>query len=97
MTIFAVLMPIPQPALIDEIRRSYPLDHLQLNETQFLVSANNITTTDLAVKLGVVNLQDPVKAPSGNAVIFATSSYFGRAPTTVWEWIKTKLEAPPSV
>ena len=32
MTIFAVLMPIPQPALIDEITKSFPDNYLSLNQ-----------------------------------------------------------------
>jgi hypothetical protein len=34
--------------------------------------------------------------PHRVAIVFATSSYFGRAPATVWEWIKVKLESSPS-
>jgi hypothetical protein len=96
MAIFAVLMPSPQPNLISEIKRLFPLDHLSLNETQYLISAAG-TAVELSAKLGIYDHQEPAKATTGLAVILATSSYFGRAPTTVWEWMKAKLEAPPSV
>lgn len=94
MTIFAVMLPTPAPALSEAIKRLFPNDHLTISETQYLISAGG-TALDLSAKLGVYDPKDPSKAV-GNAVIFATSSYFGRAPTTIWEWIKTKLESPPS-
>jgi hypothetical protein len=96
MAIFAILMPSPQPNLIAEIKRQYSLDHLMLNETQDLISTNG-TALELSAKLGIYDIKEPTKAATGLAVIFATSSYFGRAPTSVWEWMKAKLEANPSV
>jgi hypothetical protein len=95
MTVFAVMLPAPAPALVDAIQRLFPHDHLVISETQYLISAAG-TAIDLSAKLGVYDPKDPAKAV-GNAIIFATSSYFGRAPSTVWDWIKAKLESPPSV
>lgn len=94
MTIFAVMLPTPSQPLTEAIKRLFPNDHLAISETQYLISAAG-TALDLSAKLGVYDPKDPAKT-IGNAVIFATSSYFGRAPTTIWEWIKTKLESPPS-
>jgi len=96
MTIFAILMPQPQPALAEEIKRLYPHDHLVLNETQWLVSSKQ-TVTEVSHAIGVSSPDpDPAKhTPKGLAVIFATSSYFGRAPANVWDWIKVKLEGVP--
>jgi hypothetical protein len=96
MTIFAILMPAPQPRLAEQIKITFPNDHLAINDTQWLVSATG-TAVDLSAKLGVVDPRNPGTAASGNAIIFATPSYHGRAPTPVWDWIKAKLEAPPSV
>ena len=95
MTIFAVLMPNPQPALVAEINAVFPGGHLALNETQYLISTSG-TAVELSAKLGIYDAKNPAKAVTGSAVILVTSSYFGRAPTTVWEWMKAKLEAPPS-
>jgi hypothetical protein len=95
MTIFAVLMPVHQPGVVAEIHRLYPNDHLPLNDSQFLISTSS-TAVDLAAKLGIVDPQNPQKPSTGNAVVLATSSYFGRAPATVWDWMKTKLESPAS-
>ena len=96
MTIFAILMPQPQPALADEIKRLYPQDHYSLSETQWLVSSRQ-TIVEVSHAIGVsASDADAAKhVPQGLAVIFATSSYFGRAPTQVWDWIKVKLEGAP--
>jgi hypothetical protein len=89
MTIFAIMLPTPTPAIAEAIRRSYPLDHLAVNETQWLISSRE-TAADVSNKLGITG---PTSPSTGNAIVFATSSYFGRAPATVWDWIKVKLEA----
>jgi hypothetical protein len=94
MTIFAILMPSPQPNLVASIKATFPLDHLEVTPTQWLVSSKG-TVNEVSDKIGVTGPQaDPT--PKGLAVIFATSSYFGRAPSTVWDWIKVKLESSPS-
>ena len=92
MTVFAILMPAPQPDLVREIESAFPEDHLEITETQWLVSAQ-LTAVDLSARLGIVDKRQPERR-SGNAVVFATSSYYGRAPSSVWDWINSKLEAP---
>jgi hypothetical protein len=94
MTIFAILMPTPQPPLAASIKDIFPTDHLEVSPTQWLVSSKG-TVNEVSDKIGVTGPKaDP--APKGIAIIFATSSYFGRAPSTVWDWIKIKLESTPS-
>jgi hypothetical protein len=92
MTIFAVLFPSPQPAVAGQIVAKYPNDHLRLSETQYLISSRS-TVVEVSNSIGVSG-PEPF-TPTGLAVIFATSSYFGRAPTNVWDWIKVKLEGVP--
>ncbi len=50
------------------------------------------TAIDLSAKLGLYDAKNPKAVASGRAVVLATSSYFGRAPTNVWDWMKSKLE-----
>jgi hypothetical protein len=95
MTIFVVLMPTPQPAIAAEIKKSFEHDHLSINDTQWLVSTTG-TAPELTTKLGIYDPKEPSKPATGNAIIFSTSGYFGRAPTTIWEWMKAKLETSPS-
>ena len=91
MTVFAVLLAAEQPALAQKIVSVYPDDHLKITETQWLISANG-TAVDIAAKLGIVDPNSP-GPPVGTGIVFATSGYYGRAPSTTWDWIKAKLEA----
>jgi hypothetical protein len=95
MTVFAVLLPSPQPKLVEAIKAAFPKDHLSINDTQWLISTSG-TVTELSAKLGIFDASKPATPATGQAIVFATSAYFGRAPATVWDWIKAKLEAPPS-
>ncbi len=95
MTIFAVLMPTMQPALIERIERTYADNSLRLNETQYLISTSG-TAIELSTRLGIADPKNPNQAPTGSAVVLATTAYFGRAPSTVWDWMKARLEAPPN-
>jgi hypothetical protein len=90
MTIFTVLLPTPSQRIIDAIKAAYPDNWLALNETQYLVSSTG-TVYEVSAKIGVADLNDRGKPAIGNAVLFATSSYYGRAPTPVWDWIKAAL------
>ena len=49
MTIFAILMPSPQPAIAEAIKRQYPNDYLYVTDTQYLISANG-TAIDEDIK-----------------------------------------------
>jgi hypothetical protein len=92
MTIFVILMPQPQPSLVDVIKRVFPNDSLPVTDTQWLISTTG-TVVELTATLGIYDAKEPEKPPTGNAIIFAISAYFGRAPTSVRDWIKTKWEA----
>jgi hypothetical protein len=94
MTIFAVLMPEQQTDLESKIREVYPNDFYQLSLTQWLISDSG-TAADISRKLGIFDPANPQVAV-GEAVIFSTSSYHGRAPTPLWDWMRAKLEAAPS-
>ena len=93
MTIFAILMPVVQPSIVQKIERAYPHDCLRVTDTQWLISSSE-TVLDVSAKLEIADVKNPALVPSGAAIVFAVSSYHGRAPTVVWDWIKNKLEAP---
>lgn len=95
MTIFAILLPTPQPRLAEAIKAAYPDKSLSLNDTQFLVSSSG-TAMEVSAKIGVADPSNRQEPTVGSAVIFATTSYYGRAPTPVWDWVKAKLEKPPN-
>ena len=95
MTIFAILLPAPQPNLAAAIKRAYPQDHLMITETQWLVSSSG-TVIEVTAKVGIHDRDRPNNPSTGSAIVFAMSSYFGRAPTQIWDWIRSKLEARPN-
>ena len=88
-------MPAPQPRVIAEIERLFPEDYLALNETQYLISTTG-TAQGLTNKLGMGPPPDTSTQITGSAVVLAASTYWGRAPTVVWDWMKAKLESAPS-
>jgi len=93
MTIFAILMPEPQPLLEATIKEVFKDEYYPINNTQWLISATG-TALDVTKKLGLFDPDNPQKTATGNAIVFGTLSYHGRAPTPVWDWIKAKLETP---
>jgi hypothetical protein len=95
MTIFVVLMQSPQPRIVEVIKNSFVNDHLELTDTQYLISTVG-TVQEVVAKLGIYDPKNPTTPPTGTAVVFSTSSYFGRGQTSLWDWLRTKLEAPPS-
>jgi hypothetical protein len=94
MAVFAVLMPTPQPALIAAIQRLFPTDCLAITDTQWLISTKG-TAIELTAKLGIYDGAEPEKPAIGSAIILLVTSYFGRAPSDVWDWLKAKQEASP--
>ena len=95
MTIFAILMPAQQPELERAIETNFPKHHLKVTDTQWLVSSNS-TAIDIVAQLGIYDARYPEKKSNGNAIVLATSSYYGRAPSSIWDWMKANLEALPN-
>ena len=96
MTIFAVLMPSPQPALAQAIAKEFPSDHLSVTDTQWLISSTK-TVLDVTAQIGIYDAKNPTTAPTGIAIVVSVAAYSGRAPQTVWDWIRAKLESRSSV
>jgi hypothetical protein len=89
MAIF-LIVPIADPHLIERalesLRAGGKLDFLQLPESGFAVSYSG-TTEELSTLAGIS------EGTSGTGVVAAISSYYGRAPTNIWDWIKSRWEA----
>lgn len=88
MTIYLIRSPVPNANLAKKIESIFRDNWLILSEREWLVSTEGTTTKDICDKLGVTD------GSIGNAIVFATSGYFGRAETSIWEWMKAKLEKP---
>ncbi len=89
MAIFAILPPAPSPRLDAAIRDKYPDDSLQVSPNQWLILAA-ATAKAVSDELGISD------AKNGTAIVLRVTSYYGRAPTNIWEWIAQKLESKPS-
>lgn len=85
MTIFVIFRVSDTKKMSAALERAFPKNHLLVAQGQWLVSAAG-TAKDVSDKLGIT------EGASGAATIFSMGNYFGRAPTDVWEWIKTKAE-----
>lgn len=88
MTIFAVFRVAKPELLGPAIAREFPNDHLALGQDEWLISAD-LTPNEVSDRIGITT--DP--SETGSAIVFSMRSYFGRAPSNVWDWIKTKTEA----
>jgi hypothetical protein len=64
---------------------SFPDDHLEVEPGQFLI-ATNLSAEAVSEKLKITD------GTNGNAIVFAMGSYYGRASTNIWDWIKAKAE-----
>jgi hypothetical protein len=85
MAIF-VIFNVDNPAgMRASIEREFPKDNFDLGANEWLISAKG-TAQELSQRLGVST------GEASSAIIFSMQSYFGRASTNIWDWIKTKAE-----
>ncbi len=83
--IFRVALPDRMRSAIDS---SFPSDNLYLGHNEWLVSSSG-TAKDVSDKLGISDNE----RDTGSAIVFRMENYYGRAPSNIWEWIKTKAES----
>lgn len=74
-----------QKALLDHKGRG-DLDFIDLPLAGFFVSYHG-TSQELS---GLIGISD---GSSGNGVVASVGSYYGRAPTNIWDWVKSRMEA----
>ncbi len=85
MSIF-VIFRVGQPEKLGAaIRLHFPNDHLELENEVWLVASPG-TARELSDKLEITD------GKNGTAIVFSMGSYFGRAATNIWDWIKSKAE-----
>jgi hypothetical protein len=94
MKIFAILPPVPNAILDKKVQEEFAGNNIKLSANQWLVAGNG-TAIDVSHQLGLTVVRDGQNAlgETGTAVVLAMASYFGSAPTNIWDWVKTKLEA----
>lgn len=86
MAIFVVFKVSDPGKMHSAVTSVFPLDHLELGDNEWLISARG-TAQEVSNRLGLTPGND-----LGSAIVFSMQSYYGRASTNVWDWIKTKAE-----
>lgn len=85
MSIF-VIFRVSEPEKVKAaLEASFPDNYLEVADGQFLV-VSGLSAEAVSDKL---KISDGV---NGNGMVFAMGSYFGRASTNIWDWIKAKAE-----
>jgi hypothetical protein len=75
------------------VREKLGADALELqSQTGWLVTFKG-TTVELSHLLGVTNPTNEGAFPLGSVLVTSIGSYYGRGPTQMWEWLKTRAEA----
>jgi hypothetical protein len=92
MNVFAVVALNDQmlPDFKTAIEGSFPGNNLEAGKTVWLV-ADPGTTLNVSEKLGIKKEPPLLRG----VLVINFTSYFGRAPGSLWEWIKAKLEETP--
>jgi len=88
MAIFVIFRVSNVAAMEVAMARAFPGNHLRVDSAEWVVSAVG-TPKDVSDKLGVTPGTE-----TGTAMIFSMGSYYGRATTEIWDWIKAKAETP---
>jgi hypothetical protein len=88
MTVFTLISLAPGPAIAAAIEEHFQNNNIKIADNVWLLAGVG-TAQEISNRLGVTP-----DAKVGNAIVFATSGYYGRGPSNNWEWIKAKLEAP---
>jgi len=87
MSIFVIFRTQNPEKIAEALNEQLPDDHLLLQHGEFLVSTSG-TAKELSDRLKISD------GTNGAAMVFSMANYFGRAPTDIWDWVKTKAEKP---
>ena len=86
MTLFAILGHDENPKLEAALAVHFPDNFLKIGAGQWLVAGKG-TSVDVSNVLGISD------GSSGSAIVVSVASYYGRAASNIWEWMKVKLSA----
>jgi hypothetical protein len=90
MAVFVVFRTADPARVGQTIAEKYPGDHMDLGEGVWLISGKG-TAKEISDTLGFSSATGG--SAIGNGIVFRMDSYFGRAQTNIWDWIKVKIEA----
>lgn len=81
-----------QRNLPDAVAKAYPDASKKLSNHNWLVAAKE-SAQDVSANLGITVKNDRGPGPTGTAMVLEVASYYGRATTDIWDWVKAKWEA----
>jgi hypothetical protein len=91
MGVFIVFKPSSPENLQAAIEKNFPNDHMSVAENVWLVSSIG-TAREVSARIGIGS-NTVMTGHVGDAIVVGVDSYYGRAPSNIWEWIKVKTEA----
>jgi hypothetical protein len=95
MPIFLVVPLSAAPETLDKAVETHiqnPADRYKLQGGRGWLIHFNGTTIEVSNKLTITGQPEGQPAPVGSVIITVVSSYYGRGPTDMWEWIQTRME-----
>lgn len=95
----AVFLVTPLASNLDQIgevvkRQFVQEDRMELQGRAGWLVSHHGTSVDVSHLLGLTSPDPEFKPVLGSAMVTTVNSYYGRGPTTMWEWLKAKLENP---
>lgn len=69
-----------------------PLNQYKLQSDRGWLIKFDGTSVELSNHIGLTGQPQGETSPLGSAIIVPVSAYYGRGPTDMWEWLKTRLE-----
>lgn len=83
MALFAVILQHENPGVARLIEEKYPDPlHYQITSTQWIVSGKGTAQS----------VSDLIGASELGGIVLSFSGYWGRAETSLWEWMKSRVE-----
>lgn len=90
MALYALLAPELDPRLAQAIEKNFPESFYRISDTQFLVSAPKLTTSQVYDKIGAAG------GTVGRVLILRFASYTGWHSKNLWEWVAQQSSPTPS-
>lgn len=94
MPVYLITPLVPDAGRLDMAveRRFSAADRYQLQAGRGWLVRFDGTTIEASNKIGITGQAKGEPAPLGSALVVPVTSYYGRGPTDMWEWLKTRLE-----
>src|SRR5947208_1744767 len=81
-----------QARLPAAVASAYPDANKKLANNSWLVAGKG-TAQDVSANLGITTKDNTGPGPTGTTIVLEVASYYGRATSDIWDWVKAKWEA----